>query len=258
MLKYLEQIGLTNTEAVIFTWLLHYGASTLNDIAKANNIKRTTVYSAIAQLSKKGIIHVYTHGRTTLAESSGLEALRNVVNQEEDEVKKKKRSLERVMDMLAMDQDKQYINRTEHTSFNNLEHYFSQRISKIIADQKVSFGIGWAYMDNRTTIPFIEMLQDIATSQTIQIPIQILAYYGTEINEHEIKHEPPLHLKVWTGPELFPTNMVIIGSTALYAYKQAGVFIVAEIDDRVIVGQTRSLWSVLWTTKQEKTEYKNN
>lgn len=55
IIGFLEDFGLNNTESLIYTALLQTGGGVVNDIAKYTGIKRTTTYSTLDNLIKKGL-----------------------------------------------------------------------------------------------------------------------------------------------------------------------------------------------------------
>ena len=62
MLTVLEDLGLTKNEAEIYLASLSLGATTILQLAKASQIRRTTVYSVIESLKKKGLIYIEPKG----------------------------------------------------------------------------------------------------------------------------------------------------------------------------------------------------
>ncbi len=58
----LEQFGLNQTESKIYAALLSTGGGSVNDIAEVSRIKRTTTYSTLDNLIKKGLARYDTFG----------------------------------------------------------------------------------------------------------------------------------------------------------------------------------------------------
>lgn len=242
----LQTIGLTQTEATIYTWLLRFGAAKPSEIAEANRLKRPTVYSAIGELQKKGALIIEGGDRNTRATAQPPHVLQSMVEQEARNVQEKKRAMQRVIDQLLAENDsEEYVQRDQFREIDDLTTHLTHRVERLMSNENIDAVMGWAYADTRTAIPFITIVQDVAAATDLNVPINILSSHNDHQNK-EIIHEPPLHIKTWTGPQLFATNSLIIGHTAIYVYKKTGVYHTTEIADTIIVQQMKSVWSVLW------------
>ncbi len=62
LLSILGEIGLDENEAAVYLASLSLGPSTVQKIARGAEIKRTTVYSVIETLGKKGLMHAESRG----------------------------------------------------------------------------------------------------------------------------------------------------------------------------------------------------
>jgi len=60
--RILEGLGLTENEASVYLATLHLGPTTVLAIARASDIRRTTVYLVIDSLKQKGLIATQVHG----------------------------------------------------------------------------------------------------------------------------------------------------------------------------------------------------
>lgn len=59
----LNQFGLSDKEADVYTALLELGTSTVNDIASKANIKRTTIYDLLSSLIRSGLVSQTQKGK---------------------------------------------------------------------------------------------------------------------------------------------------------------------------------------------------
>ena len=64
-LRILEHIGLTRNEAFVYLELLKTGSTLARDISKITNMHRTSVYSCLQRLQKKGLVSVTAHDGMT-------------------------------------------------------------------------------------------------------------------------------------------------------------------------------------------------
>ncbi len=246
----LVTVGLTKTEAAIYVWLLDSGTASPKDISSATGINRTTVYSATKELSKKGLISIMTNTAGTSFTPQSPHVLESIIQKEAAQVKEKKKATQRVIEQLQAEDDYEYAARHQFESLELAVSHISEKFDSLVKIDSLASLKGWAYADKRTTIPFLEILQDLAFTHNIDVPIHILSF-SKEINQHDVTvHQPPLHVRKWSGPELFPTNSIILGSTVIYLYRKAGKYHITYMTDMMVVGQLKSLWNVLWDSSQ--------
>ena len=62
LVETLKDLGLTENEAEIYFTTLSLGPSTIMKIARASEIKRTTIYSVIDSLKQKGLVNIQIEG----------------------------------------------------------------------------------------------------------------------------------------------------------------------------------------------------
>lgn len=74
----LESCGLNKTERSILLFLLKRGKSTAGLISKRTNIKRTTVYSALANLETMGLVGRNSEGNATLFTAIEADTIPNI------------------------------------------------------------------------------------------------------------------------------------------------------------------------------------
>lgn len=238
-------LGLTKTEATIYIWLLDFGSAKPAQITVGTGLKRTTVYSAIQEMLKKGIVIIEGVARSTTVSAQPPHVLQNIVEAEHQKIQQKKIASQRIIQQLQTKEVMlEYLNKQYVDTIDDVTTYITQRVDTHMHEEQITQVMGWAYDDIRTTIPFITILKDVVTATGIQTPIKILSY-GTYPDDH-ISNEPPLHIKKWNGKELSPTNSLIMGSVVLHIERKKGAYHITELMDETIVSQLRSLWSVLW------------
>ncbi len=86
----LHSLGLTKNEASVYLASLLLGPTTILKLAKASEIRRTTVYSVVETLKVKGLIHVKPAGLKQLYEAEHPDHLGNMIEG-------KKRALENLL-----------------------------------------------------------------------------------------------------------------------------------------------------------------
>jgi sugar-specific transcriptional regulator TrmB len=83
----LNKIGLNENESKAYFAALSLGPTTILNIAKSANIKRTTVYSAVESLQQKGLMYLEVKGWKKLYVAENPEKLMSVLRQKQAEFK---------------------------------------------------------------------------------------------------------------------------------------------------------------------------
>ncbi len=80
--KYLQSIGLSDKEAVVYLTLLQVENSSVLDLAKKTKLKRPTVYVILESLAKKGLVSETTVGKKTHYQAEPPERLETFVERQ--------------------------------------------------------------------------------------------------------------------------------------------------------------------------------
>jgi len=86
--RVLSQLGLSNSEIGIYLTLLQSGPSSVQDISRASGINRVTIYSALANLEKQGLIAETKKGTRRLFVAERPEELKTIVEERGEEIQK--------------------------------------------------------------------------------------------------------------------------------------------------------------------------
>ena len=84
----LTELGLSENEAAVYLATLSLGATTILRIARAAELKRTTVYSVIESLKQKGLITLEVKGWKTLYVAENPEKLDTMIESRRAQLKK--------------------------------------------------------------------------------------------------------------------------------------------------------------------------
>ena len=86
--KVLLQLGLSESEINVFLALLQSGPSSVQDISRVSGINRVTIYSALANLEKKGLVAETKRGARRLFIAERPEELKAIVEEKREEIQK--------------------------------------------------------------------------------------------------------------------------------------------------------------------------
>ena len=87
--KILVDSGLSENEAKVYLFALSLGPTTILKISKAAEIKRTTIYSVIESLKKKGLISLQIKGFKKLYTASNPQKLNKIMEAKQQKLKQK-------------------------------------------------------------------------------------------------------------------------------------------------------------------------
>ena len=80
--KYLQEIGLNEKEAAVYLALLQYDNAAVMDIASKTKINRSTTYTVLESLAKKGLVSETTVGKKTRYQAESPERLETFVERQ--------------------------------------------------------------------------------------------------------------------------------------------------------------------------------
>ena len=98
--KYLQEIGLTDKESLVYLALLQVDSSSVVDISKKTGIKRTTVYVVIDTLAKKGLVSETTVNSKTLYQAESPEHLQTFIERQKLLLDERARRLQDVISQI--------------------------------------------------------------------------------------------------------------------------------------------------------------
>jgi len=95
--KYLQEIGLNDKEALVYTTLIQFDYASVIDIAKKTNINRTTVYLVIESLQKKGLVSETQVGKKTRYEAAPPERLETFIERQKSVLEERSKMLKDII-----------------------------------------------------------------------------------------------------------------------------------------------------------------
>jgi sugar-specific transcriptional regulator TrmB len=86
-IEILKEIGLTEHESSVYFTMVSLGPSPVLKIARASEVKRTTIYSVIDSLKEKGLVRVELKGFKSLFVAESPEKLESILEQRKNKLK---------------------------------------------------------------------------------------------------------------------------------------------------------------------------
>ena len=96
----LQQAGLDKTEAEVYTTLLSRGGTTVLDLSKITNLKRTNLYNVLSDLEKKDLVKKVKTEKTTKYYPNSPREVQKLFNLKETKLEMAKTTFEMLVDNL--------------------------------------------------------------------------------------------------------------------------------------------------------------
>lgn len=92
----LEQLGLTKTEAIVFSELIYLGKAQIGEIIKKTSLHRGTVYNTIQRLIEKGAVAVATESNQMIYSPSPF-AFMGTIEEEKKQLEQKEQTIQQIL-----------------------------------------------------------------------------------------------------------------------------------------------------------------
>lgn len=103
MQKKLQEYGLSEKEAAVYSAALELGPATADQLAKHSEVKRSTTYLQIESLQEKGLMSSYEEGKKTLYTPESPENLARLIDRQKATLDQRQRELEKELpDLVRM------------------------------------------------------------------------------------------------------------------------------------------------------------
>ncbi len=242
----LQNLGLSEKEAKVYTTSLELGPDTVQNIAKASGINRATTYVQIDSLKEKGLMSEFEKGKKTYYVAESPEVLTNLINKEEVELNFKKLELGRVVPDLVKFYDK-ISSSTEKPKIRFFEG--EEGVSQIRAD--------FLKTQNETVYGFINLDQvlnkfvknrDNYTEKRVSKKIYSKLIYTKKTGryDNEIEKDKLREMR-YVKPDKFPFDADISiyrDKVAFISYKNDAVGVI--IENKPIAETMKAIFNAIW------------
>lgn len=243
-LKTLVDLNLTEHEAKVYLASLSLGSSTILEIAKKSNVKRTTIYDVVEALKSKGLIRVEIDGFKKKYAAEDPRRLQDVLE------RKKENLNDLIPSLLALQKlpgDENSIKYYEGLAaikslYNSLivgleenDEYF------VIANQDY-----WYYRDPVFFQKFIEKRADIARERNVAIK---LLFQDSELVREHKKREREFFETI----KILPKNIAfeadfVITPRQMIIHQVKGQDIAIVIENTAVIKTMQEVFKILWMT----------
>ena len=96
-LKLLEEMGLANSEVIVYTTLLEAGSTKVGDLMKKLTLHRSRVYEAINRLTEKGLVSYVIKNNVKYFQAADPENLITYIEEQKEKLNEKEKSIKELL-----------------------------------------------------------------------------------------------------------------------------------------------------------------
>lgn len=241
--KELQNLGLSEKEAKVYTTALELGPDTAQNIAKTSGINRATTYVQIDSLVKRGLMSEFEKGKKTFYVAESPNRLKNLVSAIEKELALKKAEASTIIpELISLFEGMG--DRPKVKFFEGMEGYRAEREEFLKTKTKMIYGI----IDYDKLFHFYPDQQGEYTNIRAKKGIKTKVLYASktvvkDANSKEFlreaKHIPASKLDLQASITLYDNKIAI----STYSINPTSVVIESD----VMAKTCRSLFELFWS-----------
>ncbi len=238
----LKEIGLTDDESAVYLASLSLGTTTVLKIAKATNIKRTTIYGIIDSLKEKGLMRVELKGLKQLYAVESPERLNLMLERKKDEFAK---NLPEFMALYKLDGGESVIK--YYTGLQTMKDIYRETLKEIKPHQDylvIANEEKWRSLDPGFALSY--------TEERAKLPIKTrMLFQDSPTAREEKKFERNFNHEIKILPESTPLNVdTLLLPNKLITFEMTPPYITVVIENKSIIELHRELFEIIWKSIQ--------
>ena len=246
MHKTLIDIGLSESEATVYLASLSLGPSTVLKLARASELKRTTVYRVIEDLQKRGLMKIELTGLKQLYSAEDPKRLDAVLKSREKEFSEKLPEFEALYNLKQSGAEVRYYQGLESvkSALNMiLKDTKSNDEYLVIADQE-----SWFNQDSK----FFEDFMERRANKNLRIRMLLK---DSELTRTHKKFERNYNISIKILPKDTKLNTDLCITPQHFMIQQIKIPVVAlVVDNQSIIETHREMFEILWSATKENAE----
>lgn len=244
----LHALGFSEKEAEIYIAVLRRGKMLPADLAKITGINRSTVYSLVKELVKKGVVREDLGGPTKYVVALPPEELHNVVSREEKVLAKKKEVIPSVIDGLQhIIKDQTYsIPKIVFIPEQDVETYLYKQTdawNESIKKRKTKY---WGFQDRHFVKHYEQWIDDYWVKTRSSDNIELCLLSDAVAEKIKGKKYPYRHIKFWEKTKNFTSTLWVMGDYIVTIITEQRPHYLVEIHDITLAHNLREVFKGLW------------
>lgn len=247
----LEQLGFHKSEAEVYLAILKLGKSNPASIAKITGINRTTVYSIVEKLIKKGVITRDLAEDTTSILALAPSDLNMLAQREEKKVEEKKQLIKQaVVELKKISKQTKYpVPRIVFIPEEDIEDYLYKQLDAWNNSIHEADGIWWGFQDHTLVGYYNRWVHWSWEQDSMKGILVYLLTNKSEIEEAMKEHKYPRRkMKFWNENVKFTATTWVGGDYVIMIMTNQRPYYLVEIHDSVLAHNLRELFKGIWNT----------
>ncbi len=237
-MRILEHIGLTRNEVFVYLELLKSGSTLAKNVARNINMHRTSVYTCLQRLHKKGLVAVATHDKKTYFEAVDPTKLLSLLKERE----------ERLMNILP---ELKKLKATTYYTKHEVQYFKGKQGLKTVFDEILNTGknyIGWGPEKKIETVLKYYFIHYIKARQDKKIHAKLI--YFEDSRGMDYTKSPLIQIRYLSKIFYEPTAHRVYGdNVAIILLEEEPLVIV--IRNKAIAESYRKHFNILWKTAKK-------
>ena len=250
MLEQFTQLGFNSTEAKVYLGLAEIGKATAQAIAKRVRIPRTTVYSALENLSQKGVVALESKRGTTFYVANQPSSLLRLVENQKAELSQREKAARELVEQISPFFLGKNFSVPKLQFFDgtpNVESMLYDFSDEWAASTRKYDSVWWGYQDPSFVDQYRPWLEWYWKRMMPEDKIRLLS------NEAPVERELRARVKNRT---IFPIASELPFSSTIWVCGDYIVLIMSkqephyafQLNDAVFAANLRQLFMLLWAT----------
>ena len=244
----LKKLKFSDKEITIYLAILKNNKITPSDLAKYTGIKRTTVYSVVDELSKKGIITQDISSPIKYIMAQPPEDLENIVKKEQIEINKKKQTISSVIKELKnFTSDTRYtVPKIRFISEDELESFLHKQ-SPVWNDSIHKTNSKWIGFQDHTFVEHYEKWIDwFWEGHSQNVKLELLSNQSPIEVKMEKKEYDNRKIKYFKKDIPFTATTWICGDYVIMVVTNQHPHYAIEIHNATLAKNQREVFNALW------------
>lgn len=239
----LIRVGMTENEAGVYAAVLSLGPSPVLKIARAAEIKRTTVYSVIETLKQKGLISVEMQGWKKLFRAENPKQIQSLLRERAAQLDKITPELLSLFNLHGRESIIRY-----HEGLAGVKSAYENLLNDVrpSSDYLITSDLeGWLDTDKNFFSQFSERRAKLSIKTRMLLQ-------DSEVARHYKKYERNFNAKIKILPKktALVTNSVIIPQRVVI-HQMTPPVMALEIENQSVVQMHKELFEIIWNSLPE-------
>lgn len=243
----LKKLNFTDKEIEVYLAILQQGKISPTDLAKITNINRTTVYSVVKELVKKGVINEDLGGKSLYLIAKPPQDMKQIVKKEEKKLAEKSLLIDRAIDELkkVASATKYSIPKIVFIAEDDLENYLYKQ-TPIWNESILKYdGVWWGFQDYNFVKSYerwIDWYWESGSPKEMNLKL-LSNKVAEEIKE---KKFPRRKIKFWSKSKDFTSTVWILGDYLVMIVTSQRPYYLVEIHDSTLAHNMREVFKGIW------------